>query len=308
MSQSMTQSSKSCSSRHGGFSMIVLACIAITASGGCATNYSPRADLSTVETIGVAVPPGAGEPAGAQDVFQLYAIGEDRLATSAAGAGAGAAAGTAAGIGAGAIIGCAGLGPLAFPCWGVMAAAGAVTGGASGAIAGAVVDPDDPIDAAPVHLYAVNQILPDLIREHLSSEILETRALQTVRSEQTPIEFVPASWDGARYAAVEQVITDRPATGVYLVLSAMNVSLKGKAKEDPKISLSIGMQWSVTRYNQETQKDEIWDAWPADYESKKFRLSKWLDNDAALLKAEMDKGIQQTLDSSFSKLPQMARR
>ena len=74
--------------RTGAF---LLAVVTVVSASGCASNYSPRADLSTVETIGVVVPPGSSEPSGAEDVMQLYnlSVGEDRLKNSAVGAGAG---------------------------------------------------------------------------------------------------------------------------------------------------------------------------------------------------------------------------
>jgi hypothetical protein len=234
--------------------------------------------------------------------MQLYAIGDDRLVTSAAGAGAGAAVGTGAGVVAGGVIGCAGLGPLALPCWGAVVAAGAVVGGAGGAVAGAMTDPDDPIDAAPVHLYAVNEVLPDLSREYLSAAIIEDRALKNVRSKQMPIDFVPAAWNGQRYTAAD------PGTDVNLILTAMVVTLTGKAADDPKVSVAIGMQWTLTKYDAETQNDDIWDAWSVSHESKKRRLSKWLDDDGALLKAELDTGIDKALSAAFSEMPSMAKR
>jgi hypothetical protein len=85
-----------------------------TVAGGCASDYSRRADISSVQTIGVVVPPGSSDPSGAKDVMQLYnlSVGEDRLNNAAVGAGAGAAAGTAAGVGTG-IIGCTASGMAA---------------------------------------------------------------------------------------------------------------------------------------------------------------------------------------------------
>jgi hypothetical protein len=47
-------------------------------AGGCASSYSPRADLSSVETIGVVVPSESSGPREAEDVIQLYNLTEQR--------------------------------------------------------------------------------------------------------------------------------------------------------------------------------------------------------------------------------------
>jgi hypothetical protein len=105
--------------------------------GGCASDYSPRADLSNVQTIGVAISPDSGEAGDAKDVMQLYnlTVGKDRLRNSAAGAGTGAAVGAAAGVGASAIAGCPLTGPLWPICVTLFVGGGAVLGGGAGAIA-----------------------------------------------------------------------------------------------------------------------------------------------------------------------------
>ena len=297
-----------------GFSMrlcLVLAFgITTILAGGCASNYSPRADLSTFQTIGVVVPPGSSEPHGAEDVMQLYnlTVGEDRLKNSAAGAGTGAAVGAVAGIGAGAMLGCAASGPLALPCWGFVLISGAVLGGGTGAIAGATVGTQEQVDAAPLHLYEVNQVLPDLTQDYLDSHVLQERALQVVRKQDTAIDFVPAAWDGERYAPADATTFMAPPMDINLVLTAMNVSLNGKAKDDPKVILNVVMQWTLTKYNPETQNDEVWDAMSASYESDKRRLSEWLAYDGALLMAEVDTGIENSLTNAFSDLPRMTQR
>jgi len=279
-------------------------------AGGCAADYTRRADLSSVQTIGVVVPPGASEPGGAKDVMQLYnlTVGEDRLKNAAVGAGAGAAAGTAAGIGAGAIIGCTAGGPLAPLCWGFVLISGAVVGGGVGAIAGATVDSQEQVATAPVHLYEVNRVLPDLTQYYLASPVLQARALRFVREQGAEVNFVPAVWDGERYAPVGAATSMAPTTDVNLVLTEMSVSLNGKAKDDPNLILSIVMQWALTKYDPDTQTDEIWDAMSASYVSKQHQLSEWLTGDGALLKEKVNTGIGESLTDAFSDLPRMVRR
>ena len=277
-------------------------------ASGCASNYSPRADLSSVETIGVVVPEGSSEPSGAEDVMQLYnmSVGEDRLKNSAIGAGSGAAVGTAAGVGIGAITGCTFSGPWAPMCWTIFGLGGAVLGGTTGAVAGATVDTQEPVDAAPLHLYEVNQVLPELTQDYLAGPVLQVRALHMVRDQGTPVNFVPASWNGERYAPTADAYRKDPGTDVNLVLTEMRVSMNGKAKEDPKLIFRIDVRWALTRYNPETQEDEVWDAMAASYESRRHRLSKWLVNDGELLKEEANTGLNWVLAQAFSDLPKMA--
>ncbi|UCG71614.1 MAG: hypothetical protein JSV45_10115 [Chromatiales bacterium] len=293
---------------HAKFGRALVAGVSVLLASGCASNYSPRADLSSVETIGVVVPEGASEPSGAEEVMQLYnlSVGEDRLKNSAIGAGSGAAVGTAAGVGIGAITGCTFSGPWAPICWTMFGLGGAVLGGTTGAVAGATVDTQEPVDAAPLHLYEVNQVLPELTQDYLASPVLQARALHMVLDQGTPVNFVPASWNGQRYAPTAVAYHEDRGTDVNLVLTEMHVSMNGKAKEDPKLIFRIDVRWSLTRYNPETQEDEVWDAMPASYESKRHRLSKWLANDGELLKEEANTGLHTVLTYAFSDLPGMA--
>lgn len=279
--------------------------------GGCASNYSPRADLSSVQTIGVVIPSESSGPREANDVIQLYNLTEtqDRLRNSAVGAGTGAGVGSAAGVGAGALIGCTGLGPIAPACWGVFIAAGALMGGTTGAIAGAVVDTElEQVDTAPVHLYEVNRVMPDLTQDYLANRMLQERALQTVQELDTEINFVPATWNNERYIPDKAATSVSTATDINLVLTSMSVSLNGKAENDPNVSLNVSMQWVLTKYNPETQKDEAWDSMTASYRSEQYPLSEWLADSGVQLMAEVDTGIQHSLTYSFSDLPNMAQR
>jgi hypothetical protein len=278
--------------------------------GGCASNYSPRADLSSVQTIGLSVPSEDNESNEAQDILQLYnrTVGEDRLKNSAVGAGKGAAIGGAAGIGVGAIaLGCTAGGPLVGMCWAaalLIGAGTAVLGGGAGAIAGATVDTQEQVQTAPVHLYEVSHILPDIKQDYLTSTALQGRALQIARLQDTEIDFEPAAWNGERYVLTDSI---KLITDTNLALTTMNISLNGKAEDDPLLTLNINMQWDLTKYNHETKNDETWDAMIANYESRKHRLSEWLSDGGALLRTEVDTGIEYSLKNAFTDLPRMAR-
>jgi hypothetical protein len=273
---------------------------------GCASDYSPRADISSAQTIGLVVPSEASEASEAEDVLHLYnlTVTEDRIKNSAIGAGSGAAVGTAVGIGVAALTGCALTGPWAPMCWIIFGGGGAVLGGGTSAVAGATVDTQEEVQAAPLHVYEVNQILPNIKQELLTSTAIQNRALQIIRKQDTEINFEPALWNGERYVLTD---SNELITETNLTLSNLNISLNGKAKEDPYLSLNINMQWDLTKYNPEAKKDEAWDAMTASYKSKKRRLSEWLADGGGLLKAEMDTGIEYTIEKAFSNLPRMAK-
>jgi hypothetical protein len=271
---------------------------------GCASDYSPKADLSSYRTIGVVVPPGSSEPQDADDLLQLKnrTVGEDRVKNSAVGAGAGAAAGTAAGVGAGAIIGCTVGGFLAPLCWTVVLVTGAVVGGGTGAIAGAFVDTQEKVTAAPVHLYEVNQVLPALQREYLTNADLQQRALRLVRLQVPDISFVPADPDGDRYRLATQESTGASYSDVNLVLSDFRVQLVGKAENDPKVALSIYTKWSLTKYDPVTNLNPDWDVLEGKYESEKYELTEWLADEGVLVKSHLDSGLESSFNSAFAAL------
>ena len=283
----------------------VLICTAVLLVG-CASNSSPRADLSTVQTIGVVVPPNASEPIGANEVLQLYnlTVGEDRVRNSATGAGAGAAVGAGVGVGGALIVGFA----WCPPCIGMIAAAGAVAGGGAGALAGATVDKQEEVADPPVYLYEFNKVLPGMKEQYLASPILEQRAMRLLKEQDTRLDFLPAAWDGKRYGPLEAQKNASSQTDVNLVLTGMSIVVNGKAADDPKLRLTVAMRWSLTNYDPETQSDELWDLWDGSYASKKIRLSKWLADDGAQLKTELDKGLEYVMTSSFADFPRMSRR
>ena len=283
---------------------LTTACIVTVLTAGCASNYEPKPDLESVETIGVVLPDESREPLEAGDAIQLYnrTVGEDRLKNSAVGAGSGAAVGTAVGIGTAALTGCALTGPLAPLCWIVFAGGGAVLGGGTGAVAGATVDTQEQVEVAPVHLYEVNKVLPALQRSHLARSDLEERTLRLVRQRNPAITFMPAASEGNRYRLVAKEQLEGPYTDVNLMLSDLRVQFVGKAKDDPKIALTVHTQWALKRYDSSTRQNSNWDLLTGYYQSKRHRLSEWLDNDGSLLMSELDKGLNESLTAAFSRL------
>lgn len=273
-------------------------------TGGCASDYSPRPDLSSVQTIGLVVPADTTEPQSAEDVMQLYdrTVAEDRLKNSAVGAGTGAAVGTAAGVGAGAIIGCTAGGPLAPLCWGVVLVGGAVLGGGSGAIAGATVDTQEQVKAAPVHIYEVNKALPGLHHDYLTNADLEGRALRLARRQFPSTNFIAAESVGERYRLVINESTGASYSDVNLVLSDFRVQLVGKAENDPSLSLSIFTQWLLTKYDPSTDLTDHWDIVEGSYQSEKYELSEWLADNGALLRSHVNNGIESSFNSAFAAL------
>ena len=269
--------------------------------GGCASNYSPRADLSSVQTIGLVMPADTTEPQSAENVMQLYdrTVTEDRLKNSAVGAGTGAAVGTAAGVGAGAIIGCTAGGLIAPFCWGVVLVGGAVLGGGTGAIAGATVDTQEQVKAAPVHVYEVNKVLPDLRNNYLTSADLEERALRLVRRQFPSIDFVPAEPDGDRYRFAAKENTGTSYSDVNLVLSDFRVQLVGKAENDPNLTLSIHTRWVLKKYDSSASQAADWDIVEGNYQTEKYELSEWLADDGALLRSHLDSGIESSFNDAF---------
>lgn len=284
--------------------LFIMLGIAAMLTPGCASDYEPRADLVSVDTVGVVLPE---EPSGnleAGDVIQLHNLtkGEDRLRNSAVGAGAGAAVGTAAGIGAGALIGCTAGGFLAPLCWTVVLASGAVIGGGSGAIAGATVDTQEQVETAPLHLYEVNTVLPALQRGYLANADLEKRALRLARRQIPATHFVPAEPDGDRYRPVTTGDTRVSYTDVNLVLSDLRVQFAGKAENDPNVRLTVYTQWSLTKYDASTNRSADWDVLTGSYQSQRHALSEWLADDGALLMSQVNEGLEVSLSSAFAAL------
>lgn len=185
---------------------------------------------------------------------------------------------------------------------------GAVLGGGTGAVAGAFVDTQERVPAAPVHLYEVNHVLPDLQREYLTNTDLQQRALRLVRLQFPDISFIPAEPDGDRYRLVTQESTGALYSDVTLVLSDFRVKLEGKAENDPDVALSIYAQWSLRKYDPETNLNPDWDVHEGKYKSKKYELSEWLADDGALLKSQLDSGLESSFNDAFVALAPEAEK
>jgi hypothetical protein len=286
-------------SRH-----VVTACVVTIVTAGCASNYEPKPDLNSVETIGIVLPDGSVESLEAGNTMQLYnrTVVEDRLKNSAVGAGTGAAVGTTIGIGAAALAGCTFSGPLAPLCWIVLGGGGAILGGGTGAVAGATVDTQERVEVAPVHLYEVNHVLPLMRRTYFERSRLEARTLRLVRQRNPAISFMPAASEGSRYCLVTKEKLEGPCADVNLVLSDLRVEFAGKAENDPKIALTVHTQWVLKRYDSSTDLNSNWDVLTGDYQSKTHRLSEWLEDDGALLMIELDKGLDESLSKAFASL------
>ena len=147
-------------------------------------------------------------------------------------------------------------------------------------------------------------MLPDIKENYLAKPVLQRRALQVAGTQGNQINYEPAAWNGERYVLTDsaELITD-----INLVLKSMKITLDGKAKDDPVLSLHIDMQWDLTIYNPETRNDEAWDSKTATYKTKKRRLSEWLADGGVLLREEVDTGIDHSLNSAFTDLPGMVR-
>jgi len=273
-------------------------------AAGCASNYEPKPDLNSVETIGIVLPDESVEPLEAGNTMQLYnrTVVEDRLKNSAVGAGTGAAVGTTIGIGAAALAGCTVSGPLAPLCWIMLGGGGAILGGGTGAVAGATVDTQERVEVAPVHLYEVNHVLPLMRRMYFERSRLEARTLRLVRQRNPGISFMPAVSEGNRYCLVTKEKLEGPCADVNLVLSDLRVEFAGKAENDPKIALTVHTQWTLKSYHSSTDLNSNWDVLTGDYQSKTHRLSEWLEDDGALLIIELDRGLDESLSKAFASL------
>jgi len=284
---------------------VITVCAITILVGGCATSYEPRPDLTSVDTIGVVLPEESSETLEAEDVLQLYNLtkGEDRVRNSAVGAGTGAGVGLAAGAAAGAIFGCtAASGFLVQLCFGVFMAGGAILGGTTGAVAGATVDTQEQVEVAPLHLYEVNKVLPALQRDYLTRSDLGERVLRILREQNPTINFLPAVPNGDRYSLGRTAQSGGPYTDVNLVLSELSVLFAGKAENDPRVTLTVQTQWTLTKYDASTNLNSTWDILAGSYVSKKHPLSEWLADEGALLKTQVNEGLEDSLNSAFSDL------
>lgn len=287
---------------------VLIACIIVILSGGCASNYEPRPDLSSVETIGVVLSEKSSEPLEAEDVIELYnhdiPKGEGPGKTIAVGAGTGAAVGLAVGAAAS----CVWLGPACGGVWlmiygPIFAGAGAAVGGTAGAAAGATAyHTQEQVEVAPVHRYEVNRVLPSLQRDYLTKPHLTERVLRLTRQQTPSIKFAPAVRDDERYRLNNLVQAEAPYTDANLVLSELRVLLAGKAEDDPRVRLTVRTQWQLTKYDASSNSDSTWGILSGSYKSEKYPLSVWLADEGALLRTHVNKGLEESLTGAFSEL------
>ena len=91
-------------------------------------------------------------------------------------------------------------------------------------------------------------------------------------------------------------------TDVTLVLSELGVVLAGKAKKDPRLSLSVRTQWALTTYDASANLSSSRGIYAGIYKSTKHPLSEWLADEGALLRSQLDKGLEEWLTGAFSSL------
>ncbi len=285
---------------------VLIACTITILSGGCASNYGPKPDLSSVETIGVYLPEESSEPLEAEEVLQLYnrTEGEDTAKNVFAGAGAGAFVGVVAGAAAGAATcGMAGCDSYIVPFVALGSGiAFAIIGTAAGAVTGANVDTREQVEMAPVHRYEVNKVLPSLQGDYLTRSLLEGRVLRLLRQQNPTINFAPAVQDAGRYSLQNPLQPGEPYTDVNLVLSELRVLLAGKEEDDPRVRLTVRTQWELTKYDASSNSNLAWDILSGSYRSEKYPLSIWLADEGALLKTHVNYGMEQSLSGAFAEL------
>ena len=285
---------------------VFIACIITILSGGCASNYGPRLDLSSVETIGVYLPEDSSEPLEAENFIRLY--NHDRVykldptteessgKDIAAGAGTGAAIGLVAGSAALCLVtGCGDVVAIVI-LLPLFAGTGALAGGTIGGAAGATAYyTQEQVEVAPFYRNEANKVLPSLQRDYLTKPHLEERVLRHVRQQKPTINFAPAIRDGDRYRFRTPRQDGAPYTDVNLALTELRILLTGVAADDPRVGLTVSTQWKLTKYDAASNRAITWDILSGSYGSKRHPLSEWLVNEGALLKIHVNKGLDESL-------------
>lgn len=273
-------------------------------SGGCASDYSARDDLSPGQVIGLVIPVDIVESMNAEDFIQLFdsSVAEDRLKNSGVGAGKGAAIGTVTGVGLGALIGCAATGPFAPVCWAAAIAPAVAIGTGAGAVQGADKDTRERVEVAPAHVYKVNRVLPDWQHDYLSKADLERRAIRLVQLKFPDVKFNPAEPDGDRYRFVANNTAETKYSDINLVLTGLSIRLEGKRDDEPKVMLLVDATWLFTNNHPSMTTDIQNETFEGHYQSERFLLSEWLDEDGELLKDQINNGIESTFNSAFAAL------
>jgi hypothetical protein len=286
------------------FLIVLVAGVISMNTGGCASDYSARDDLSSGQIIGLVIPVATVESMSSEDFIQLFdsSVTEDRLKNSGVGAGKGAAIGTVAGVGIGALLGCAATGPYAPICWGTVLIPSAVIGAGTGAVQGSDTDSRERAEVAPTQLHDVNKVIPDMQHDYLTKEDLDIRALRVVRRKIPDIKIIPADPNGDRYRFAANDITKTKYSDVNLVLAGLSVRLEGKREDQPKVALLVDATWLLTKNDTSMEsivEDRIVEG---SYKSEYFFLSEWLTEDGALLKDHINNGLDYSFNNAFAAL------
>lgn len=123
-----------------------------------------------------------------------------------------------------------------------------------------------------------------------------------MREQNPTINFLPAVANGDRYSLGKVAQPGGPYTDVNLVLSELRVLLAGKAKDDPRVTLTVRTQWTLTKYDASANLNSTWDTLAGRYVSKKHPLTEWLADEGALLKTQVNGGLEDSLNRAFSDL------
>ena len=284
--------------------IVLVAGVIFMITGGCASDYSARDDLSSGQIIGLVIPEATVKSVRSDDFIQLFdsSVTEDRLKNSGVGAGKGAAIGTVTGVGLGALLGCAATGPYAPICWGTVLIPAAVIGAGTGAVQGSDTDSRERVEVTPTQLHDANEVILDMQHDYLTKEDLDIRALRVVRRKIPDIKFIPANPSGDRYRFAANDFTKTKYSDINLVLAGLSVRFEGKQEDKPKVALLVDATWLLTKNDPSMEsivEDRIVEG---SYSSEYFFLSEWLTEDGALLKEHINNGLDYSFNNAFAAL------
>lgn len=283
--------------------VLVVGIISICA-GGCASDYSVRDDLSSVQSIGLAVPTETIESIRAEDFIQLFddTIEENRLKNSAVGAGKGAAIGTVTGVGVGALLGCAATGPYAPICWATIMVPAVVAGAGTGVAQVADTDTRERVAIDATQIYGVKRALQDIQDDYLTKNNLEKRAIRVVRRNIPDVKIIPVEPDEDRYRFVENHFSETKYSDINLLLTSLNIRLEGKREDQPKASLFVDTTWLLTKNDSSMTSNVEFNVVEGSYQSEYFYLSEWLAEDGTLLTDHIGSGLDYSFNRAFTDL------
>lgn len=283
--------------------ILVVGIISISA-GGCTSDYSARDDLSSVESIGLAVPTETIESTRAEDFIQLFddTLEGNRLKNSAVGAGKGAAIGTVTGVGVGALLGCAATGPYAPLCWATIMVPAVVAGAGTGVAQVPDTDTRERVAIDATQIYGVKRALQDIQDDYLTKENLEKRALRLVRRNIPDVKIIPVEPEEDRYRFVENHFSETKYSDINLLLTSLNIRLEGKREDQPKVALFVDTTWLLTKNDSSMTNNLEFNVVEGSYQSEYFYLSEWLAEDGAILTDHIDAGLDDSFNGAFTDL------